>query len=111
MQNCKPRLLILGGKYTNTTFVAQALTPYFQVDTFGSTEEAMAALRRESYHVVLSDVGDFLPLERDLVGQKASLVLNTIGEGANEVLKAFIAVVEKRSYSRITFAISEEHET
>jgi len=81
MQNCKPRLLILGGKYTNTTFVAQALTPYFQVDTFGSTEEAMAALRRESYHVVLSDVGDFLPLERDLVGQKASLVLNTIGEG------------------------------
>ena len=81
MQNGKPRLLILGGKYTNTTSVSQALSPFFQVDTFNSTEEAMAALRRESYHVVLSDVGDFLPLERDLVGQKASLVLNTIGEG------------------------------
>jgi len=81
MQNVKPRLLILGGKYTDTSGVSQALSPYFQVDTFSKTEEAMAALRRESYHVVLSDVGDFLPLERDLVGQKASLVLNTIGEG------------------------------
>jgi hypothetical protein len=31
---------------------------------------------------VFADVGDFLPLERGLVGQKAEVVLDTIGEGA-----------------------------
>ncbi len=81
MSDFRPRLLILGGKYTNTSPVASALTPFYQVDIFTDTEQAMAALRRESYHVVLSDVGDFLPLERDLVASRANLVLNTIGEG------------------------------
>ena len=81
MQPVKPRLLIFDGKYTNVSAIAQALSPFFQVDVFTSSDDAMAALRRESYHVVLTDVGDFLPLERDIVGQKASLVLNTIGEG------------------------------
>ncbi|MEM9883914.1 MAG: response regulator, partial [Planctomycetota bacterium] len=32
-------------------------------------------------HAVFADVGDFLPLERALVGDQSSLVLNTIGEG------------------------------
>ncbi len=53
----------------------------FRVDTFDRMDQAMAALRKDSYHAIFADVGDFLPLERGLVGQKASMVLNTIGEG------------------------------
>ena len=44
-------------------------------------DQAIEALRRDHFHAVFSDSGDFLPLERALVGQQASLILNTIGEG------------------------------
>ena len=36
---------------------------------------------RENFSAVFSDSADFLPLERALVSQQASLILNTIGEG------------------------------
>ncbi len=61
--------------------VAAALCEHFQVDVFDRMDEALAALRQHTYHAVFADVGDFLPLERALVGEKSSLVLNTIGEG------------------------------
>ncbi len=44
-------------------------------------EQAIELLRRESFSAVFSDSADFLPLERALVSQQASLILNTIGEG------------------------------
>ncbi|MEX0774605.1 MAG: response regulator [Phycisphaeraceae bacterium] len=44
-------------------------------------DDAMEALRSRDFHAIFADVGDFLPLERGLVGDKSSLVLNTIGEG------------------------------
>ena len=77
----RPRVLILGGKVTSQHPVARALGEFFEVDTFERMDDAMAALRNRTYHAVFSDVGDFLPLERGLVGQQSSLVLNTIGEG------------------------------
>ncbi|MCC7191839.1 MAG: response regulator [Phycisphaeraceae bacterium] len=79
--NERPRILILGGKVTSEHAVAQALSGMFDVDTFDRMDDAMNALRQRTYHAVFSDVGDFLPLERGLVGQQSSLVLNTIGEG------------------------------
>lgn len=82
MQNQRPRLLVLGGRVCGDLPVAQLLSDMFDVDVVHSSDEAMAALRRHDYHAVFSDAGDFLPLERGLVGQKANLVLNTIGEGA-----------------------------
>ena len=42
---------------------------------------ALEVLRHESPRAVFADAGDFLPLERALVGDKASLVLDTVGEG------------------------------
>src|SRR5690606_6188095 len=48
---------------------------------YENTDEALRALRERDYHAVFADAGDFLPLERGLVGEKSSLVLNTIGEG------------------------------
>ncbi len=44
-------------------------------------DQAIELLRREPFTAVFSDSADFLPLERALVSQQASLILNTIGEG------------------------------
>src|SRR5205809_3716740 len=46
-----------------------------------SIDEAMEALRHESFDAIFSDAADFLPLERALISQQASLILNTLGEG------------------------------
>lgn len=81
MQNSKPRLLLLGGKVAAIHPVASALSALFDIDVVEGHERALEALRQKTYHAVFADVGDFLPLERELVGDKASLVLNTIGEG------------------------------
>jgi len=77
----RPRILVLTGKIAGNHPVAASLSEFFEVDVFDSMNEAMAALRDRTYHAVFADAGDFLPLERALVGQQASLVLNTIGEG------------------------------
>ncbi len=81
MTSSRPRVLLLGGKVTSQHPIAQALSSYCDVDSFPTLDQAMAALRREMYHAVFADVGDFLPLERGLVGQQSTLVLDTIGEG------------------------------
>lgn len=81
MSEDRQRVLILAGQVTHQHPIAQALAEYFDVDTFDRMEEAMDALRHQTYHAVFADAGDFLPLERALVGQRSSLVLNTIGEG------------------------------
>src|SRR5438093_13049807 len=46
-----------------------------------SIDEAMEALRHETFDAIFSGTADFLPLERALVSQQASLILNTLGEG------------------------------
>ncbi len=82
MNEQRPRVLVLSGKLTNQQQVITALGPQFELDVFADVDQAMAALRSgQIYHAVFADVGDFLPLERALVDQQASLVLNTIGEG------------------------------
>jgi CheY-like chemotaxis protein len=77
----RPRVLILAGKASRRFPLDQVLAQFYDVDVFDRMDEAMVALRGKSYHAIFSDVGDFLPLERALVGQQSSLVLNTIGEG------------------------------
>ena len=81
MDDTRPKMILLGGNVSRGYPVAESLSPHFRVDVVDRMEDVLAALRREQYHAVMADVGDFLPLERGLVGQKASLVLNTIGEG------------------------------
>lgn len=81
MTDTRPRVLVFAGKVTRSHPVAGLLSEHFRVDVFDRMDEALAALRREDYHAVFADVGDFLPLERGLVGEKSSLILNTIGEG------------------------------
>ena len=81
MSHERPRLLILGGTTSDRHGVPQLLSAAFDVDVCKSTDEAMAALQNGRYDAVFADAGDFLPLERGMVGQQASLVLDTIGEG------------------------------
>lgn len=79
--NEQRRLLVLGGKFTQDESVLAALRHCFEVDQVGQMDEAMVALRGSDYHAILADVGDFLPLERELVGDKSRMVLDTVGEG------------------------------
>jgi len=81
MQSSKPRLLLLGGKVASVHPVAAVLAPLFEIDPVEGHEQALEALRQKTFHAVFADVGDFLPLERELVGDKSSMLLNTIGEG------------------------------
>ncbi len=82
MDQPRQRVLVLTGKHSvQHPGVADALKAFFDVDVFAGMEEAMNALRNRTYHAIFADVGDFLPLERALVGQQSSVVLNTIGEG------------------------------
>ena len=82
MDESRPRLLIFEGQTAHLPGVTDALGALFSIETFDRMDEALQALRHNaSYAAVLADAGDFLPLERALVGDQASLVLNTIGEG------------------------------
>ncbi len=81
MSGERPRVLVFGGKVLGDHPIAQLLGDSFNVDVVASTDEAIAALKAKAYHGVFADVGDFLPLERAIVSDKASVVLNTIGEG------------------------------
>lgn len=77
----QPRVLVLAGRVTGQQALTELLAQQFAVDLVDRMDQAMAALRRETYDAVFADVGDFLPLERCLATQQSSLVLNTIGEG------------------------------
>ncbi len=77
----RPRLLVLGGKTAHDPTVLEVLAAVFDVQVVDRMDQALTALRQTEAHAILTDVGDFLPLERELVGDKAAMVLNTIGEG------------------------------
>ncbi|MDH3583260.1 MAG: response regulator, partial [Phycisphaerae bacterium] len=109
MDEGRPKILFLPGKMTDRDQVLASLAERFQIELFEDVDEAMSALRSGAeYHAVFADVGDFLPLERALVDQQASLVLNTIGEGvcvlddvgrcvwANQRMQSFPAAVYER---------------
>jgi CheY-like chemotaxis protein/GAF domain-containing protein len=77
----RPRILVLGGKVTSQHPVTKLLAEHFCVEQIDDYEQALSALRTKTYHGIFADVGDYLPLERGLVGQQSAMVLNTIGEG------------------------------
>jgi len=77
----RPKVLVLDGRVSQVQTAADALDGHFDVVHVSGMDDALEQLRHGTYYAVLSDIGGFLPLERGLVGEKASLVLNTIGEG------------------------------
>lgn len=95
------KLLAFVGDRPTDDDVLNQLRTAFDVDLVREVEEAHAALRQRDYDMVVAATSDFLPLERGLAGEQATIVLNTIGEGvcvvshegqltwANEKLKGF----------------------
>src|SRR5688500_11118666 len=59
----------------------EAMREKCQLVPAGSIEEAIRQLRQGRFAGVFSDAGDFRPLEKALLGQQASQILDTVGEG------------------------------
>ncbi len=108
MDQDRPKLLVLGRSLERRPAALEALRSAFDLQYTDRIDQALDVLRHSQIHAVLTDVGDFLPLERELVGDKAAMVLNTIGEGviivdhegrcvwSNKRLQAFSSEVVER---------------
>ena len=77
------KILVLAGSQNPalSNDLVDCLRAKAEVVQTATIDEAIDQLRREHFLAVFSDADDFLPLERALVSQQASLILNTIGEG------------------------------
>ena len=83
MADVKGKILVLSGNQNPgvTAGLIEGLKCSCEVVEAKTIDSAIEQLRREHFLAVFSDADDFLPLERALVSQQASLILNTIGEG------------------------------
>ena len=75
------RLLVLCGPGLKEGGVLDFLCEHFEVQLAEDLDEALASMRGGHVDAVLAETADFLPLERGIVTQHASVVLDTIGDG------------------------------
>ncbi len=73
--------MVLGSGLPIEETALRELDRAFELSRIDDVSQAIESLKSEPYDAVFAAVGDFLPLERALVEDRASLVLNTIGEG------------------------------
>lgn len=73
--------MVLAGPDTPNSAAIESLRSRCEVVAVDTLEKAVELLRRDFFCGIFSDSQDFLPLERALVLQQSSLILNTIGEG------------------------------
>ena len=78
MTHHRPKLLLLRGPHVDADAVAPTLDDHFEVVEV-SPDQAMGTI--DSCQAVLAEAGDFVALERDLVGRQSSVLLNAISEG------------------------------
>jgi two-component system, sensor histidine kinase SagS len=81
MQPLPTKILVLSGHSATHESAVAALRHVAEVVEAQGIDQAISLLRSDQFAAIFSDAGDFLPLERALVSQQASLILNTIGEG------------------------------
>jgi CheY-like chemotaxis protein len=81
LDETRNKVLVLAGSSSSHSPAIEGLRSRCEVVEVPTVDQAIELLRRESFSAVFSDSADFLPLERALVSQQASLILNTIGEG------------------------------
>lgn len=110
----RPKLLILRTPAVQASGIREAIDDHFEIIET-SPEEALRTLEREGCGIVVSGAGDFVPLERELLGDRSEMLLNSIGEGVclfdrqglvvwqNERFKQFRAQVGRR----LTAAVME----
>jgi len=75
------RLLVLQGSALESTGIVESLRAHFEIRMAQQLDEALAAMREQPFDAVLAETSDFLPLERGIVTQQASVVLDRIGDG------------------------------
>ena len=83
------KLLVLDGPGLDSAGILGPLGSYFEVHIAHELDEALAAMREGRFDAVLAETGDFLPLERGIVMQHASVVLEEIGDG-EELIRALL---------------------
>jgi CheY-like chemotaxis protein len=81
LDETRNKVLVLASSSKGHHPAIEGLRSRCEVVEVPSVDQAIELLRREQFSAVFSDSADFLPLERALVSQQASLILNTIGEG------------------------------
>jgi len=81
LANGRDKVLVLANSSTANSVSVQCLKSQCDVVEVDSIDKAIELIKTESFSAIFSETGDFLPLERALVGQQANLILNTIGEG------------------------------
>lgn len=80
MNDSRPRLLLLDSPHLDQGAIADSLHQVFQVIT-ADAEGALRAIETDACDAVLAEAGDFLPLERQLLGRQSTMLLDAIGEG------------------------------
>ncbi len=75
------KLLVLSGPNFKSGDLLDSLRTAFDVHVVADLDQAIDALRDHRFDAVLADTGDFLPLERGVVTQRAAVVLDTVGDG------------------------------
>ena len=81
MDNSRERLLILSDPSDDNKRLIESLSEFYEVSFCSDYKDVITQLKNSDYHRILVNVGDFLPLERAMIDQRAGLILNTIGEG------------------------------
>jgi CheY-like chemotaxis protein len=77
----RAKVLVLANQSSANAAAVECLRAACDLVEIPTIDQAIELLRKEHFSAIFSDSADFLPLERALVSQQASLVLNTIGEG------------------------------
>ena len=75
------KLLVLQGPALEAQGILDFLRPHFQIEIAAGLDDALAAMRNSRFAAVLAETADFLPLERGVVTQQASVILDTLGDG------------------------------
>src|SRR5688500_10105967 len=81
MVDGQSKVLVLSSHSGTNMPLVDCLKASAAVVEIATIDEAIELLRHESFDAIFSDAADFLPLERALISQQASLILNTLGEG------------------------------
>lgn len=81
MEGQTGKVLILSSQSGANEELVECLRTHATVVEIATIDQAVEALRKDNFDAIFSDASDFLPLERALVSQQASLILNTLGEG------------------------------
>lgn len=77
----RPRILFLSKPGSQGSTILSRLGDDTEVHVVESFNDAMSAIRDSHYDLIVSDQSDFVALERNLVDQQATMILNTIGQG------------------------------